>query len=193
MPINLVEASFTQIAKIPGAVVQNINIQSCNNPTFTPSGENLLAETAPQPPACDKQGPTQCTTGTGRAAKVSTPVSATPKTTDTTKAVSSSTRAVARVGSATTVAPTASTASTAPSASSVPTTCDPASGTCPEAAAASTTSAPSQTALFATPATLPATSGWSSTQTLIVVVLLVLLVVILGPGLLSRRLKRREP
>ena len=47
MPINLVEASFNQIAKIPGADVQNINIQSCNNPTFTPAGANLLAETAP--------------------------------------------------------------------------------------------------------------------------------------------------
>ena len=65
MPINLVQASFAQIAKIPGAQVQNINIQSCNNPTFTPSGANLLAQTAPYPPACDKQGPTQCTTGTG--------------------------------------------------------------------------------------------------------------------------------
>ena len=33
----------------PGPDVQNINIQSCNNPTFTPNGTNLLAETAPQP------------------------------------------------------------------------------------------------------------------------------------------------
>ena len=53
-------------AKIPGADVQNINVQSCNNPTFTPSGFNLLAETAPYPPACDKQGPIQCTSGSGR-------------------------------------------------------------------------------------------------------------------------------
>ncbi len=36
---------------------------------------NLLAQTAPYPPACDKQGPTQCTTGTGGAAAVATPVS----------------------------------------------------------------------------------------------------------------------
>ncbi len=67
MPINLVEASFAQITQIPGAQTQNINIQSCNNPTFTPSGANLLAETAPYPPACDKQGPTQCINGTGGA------------------------------------------------------------------------------------------------------------------------------
>jgi phosphate transport system substrate-binding protein len=67
MPINLVQASFAQITKIPGAVVQNISISSCDNPTFSSSGANLLATTAPMPPACDKQGPTQCTTGTGGA------------------------------------------------------------------------------------------------------------------------------
>ena len=55
-------------ARSPGANVQSINIQCCNNPTFTPTGANLLAQTAPQPPACDKQGPTQCTNGTGGAA-----------------------------------------------------------------------------------------------------------------------------
>jgi phosphate transport system substrate-binding protein len=65
MPINLVQASFDQIRKIPGAVVQNINIQSCNNPTFSPDGTNLLAKNAPFPPDCDKRGPIQCLTGTG--------------------------------------------------------------------------------------------------------------------------------
>jgi phosphate transport system substrate-binding protein len=67
MPANLVQASFDQIKKIPGAVVQNISIQTCNNPTFSPSSPNLLADTAPMPPACDKQGATQCATGTGGA------------------------------------------------------------------------------------------------------------------------------
>jgi len=71
MPVNLVQASFDQIRKIPGAVVQNIAITTCNNPTFSSDGTNLLAKTAPLPPACDKQGPTQCTTGTGGAASVS--------------------------------------------------------------------------------------------------------------------------
>jgi hypothetical protein len=65
MPINLVQGSFDQIRKIPGAVVQNINIQSCNNPTFSPDGTNLLAKNAPFPPDCDKRGPIQCLTGTG--------------------------------------------------------------------------------------------------------------------------------
>jgi phosphate transport system substrate-binding protein len=72
MPVNLVQASFDQIKKIPGAVVQNISIQSCNNPTFSPTSPNLLAQTAPQPQGCDKQGPTQCSSGTGGASKTST-------------------------------------------------------------------------------------------------------------------------
>lgn len=64
MPVNLVQDAFQQITKIPGAVAQNINIQSCNNPTFTTSGTNLLATQDPMPPACAKQGPTQCAAGT---------------------------------------------------------------------------------------------------------------------------------
>ena len=74
LPVNLVTSSFEQIAKIPGAEVQNINVQQCDNPTFSPSGENLLAQRAPQPQACDKQGPTQCATGTGGVKAVETPV-----------------------------------------------------------------------------------------------------------------------
>ncbi|MFC5909661.1 phosphate ABC transporter substrate-binding protein PstS [Streptacidiphilus monticola] len=67
LPINLVQAGFEQIRKIPGVVAQNINIQGCNNPTFSASGVNKLATDAPQPAACDKQGSTQCTTPTGGA------------------------------------------------------------------------------------------------------------------------------
>ncbi|MBA8808538.1 phosphate ABC transporter substrate-binding protein PstS [Promicromonospora sukumoe] len=65
LPINLVKAGQTQIQKIPGGdpVIKGIN--DCNNPTFSPDGTNRLAEEAPYPPACDKQGPTQCSTGTG--------------------------------------------------------------------------------------------------------------------------------
>lgn len=67
LPINLVEAGLAQVRKIPGGEVQSISIQSCKNPTFSPDGGNRLAETAPMPQACDKQGPTQCATGTGGA------------------------------------------------------------------------------------------------------------------------------
>lgn len=66
LPINLVQAGFDQIKRIPGAVVENINIAKCNNPTFSADGTNTLAKTAPQPEACDAKGPTQC--GTAAAA-----------------------------------------------------------------------------------------------------------------------------
>ena len=74
LPINLVTASFDQIAKIPGVDTQSINIKDCNNPTFSTSGENTIAANAPQPQECDKQGPSQCATGTGGLQKVETPV-----------------------------------------------------------------------------------------------------------------------
>ena len=79
MPINLVKASFDQIKKIPGAVVQNINIQQCKNPTFSADGTNTLAKTAPQPQGCDKTGgASQCPDGTGGMKNVPTPVKPDP-------------------------------------------------------------------------------------------------------------------
>lgn len=65
LPINLVQAGFDQIRRIPGVQTQNINIKNCNNPTFTTTGQNKLAQTAPYPAACDKKGAAPCTTGTG--------------------------------------------------------------------------------------------------------------------------------
>lgn len=68
LPMNLVLAGFDQIARIPGSSGTAPNINSCNNPTFKPGdspSSNQLALTAPQPAACDKQGSTQCATGTG--------------------------------------------------------------------------------------------------------------------------------
>ena len=77
MPINLVQASFDQIRKIPGVVVQNIDITSCNNPTFSPDGSNLLADNAPQPQPCDQKGIYQCPDGTAGQANVPTAISIT--------------------------------------------------------------------------------------------------------------------
>jgi ABC-type phosphate transport system substrate-binding protein len=65
LPINLVEAGFAQLQKIPGASVPTTTsaiLASCNNPTFSPDGTNTLANTDPMPAACDQQGPMQCTT-----------------------------------------------------------------------------------------------------------------------------------
>ncbi|MGW1004838.1 phosphate ABC transporter substrate-binding protein PstS [Streptomyces sp. NPDC002520] len=67
LPINLVQAGFDQIRRIPGVQAQNINIRRCNNPTFTTSGRNRLAETAPYPKPCDRKGAPPCTTGSGGA------------------------------------------------------------------------------------------------------------------------------
>src|SRR5215469_14430500 len=76
LPINLVEAGFQQLQKIPGNQVPTqttAQIKNCHNPTFSTNGTNTLAAHDPYPQACDKQGPTQCTTGTG-GAKTPTPV-----------------------------------------------------------------------------------------------------------------------
>jgi phosphate ABC transporter phosphate-binding protein len=74
LPINLVEAGFDQLRKIPGANIPNIDVSTCNNPTFSANGTNTLAQKDPFPQACDKRGPTQCVTGTGGAANQSTAV-----------------------------------------------------------------------------------------------------------------------
>ncbi len=72
LPINLAEAGLAQVLKIPGGDDTNVNIKSCNNPTFAADGSNKLADTAAQPQACDKAGLAhQCLTGTG-GAKAST-------------------------------------------------------------------------------------------------------------------------
>jgi len=67
LPINLVKAGVAQLQRIPGNTVATATdafIQNCHNPTFSTDGTNTLADTDPQPPACDKQGATMCTTST---------------------------------------------------------------------------------------------------------------------------------
>jgi phosphate transport system substrate-binding protein len=70
LPMNLVMAGSDQIKRIPGAGNTGIDTAKCNNPTFkagdSPS-KNQLALTAPYPADCDKQGTSQCTTGTAGA------------------------------------------------------------------------------------------------------------------------------
>jgi phosphate transport system substrate-binding protein len=70
LPMNLVIAGMAQIGRIPDTGGTNVDINSCHNPTFNPGDSpetNQLAITAPHPAACDQQGPTQCTGGTGGA------------------------------------------------------------------------------------------------------------------------------
>jgi phosphate ABC transporter phosphate-binding protein len=72
LPINLVQAGLDQVRRIPGVEAQKVDIAKCNNPTFSPSGENLLIKNAPYPSECDKLGATQCEDGTGGAKKKKT-------------------------------------------------------------------------------------------------------------------------
>lgn len=69
LPMNLVQAGSKVLETIPGTEGA-VDFNTCNNPTFKPGdspGNNQLAATAPNPPDCDKQGPTQCVEGTGGA------------------------------------------------------------------------------------------------------------------------------
>jgi phosphate transport system substrate-binding protein len=67
LPINLVQASFDQTAKLkaadPAVDLTSRNVTTCHNPTFIAGQptKNHLAEIAPQPPACDKAGAGPCT------------------------------------------------------------------------------------------------------------------------------------
>ena len=71
LPLNLVQAGFTQIAKLkqadPKVNLTNRNVTTCHNPTFVAGhlSENHLAQIAPMPAACDKQGAGPCGTDTG--------------------------------------------------------------------------------------------------------------------------------
>ena len=72
LPVNLASAGLEQIQKIPGGDPINKTVATCNNPTFSADGTNKLANDAPQPQECDKQGSDQCLTGTGGASDVPT-------------------------------------------------------------------------------------------------------------------------
>jgi phosphate ABC transporter phosphate-binding protein len=65
LPINLVKAGLEQVKKIPGVSAKDKDVAKCNNPTFSPDGTNLLAKTAPMPPAADKKGYTGTDPGAG--------------------------------------------------------------------------------------------------------------------------------
>jgi phosphate ABC transporter phosphate-binding protein len=62
LPLNLVQAGFDQIAKVPNAASPGHNPTTCNNPTFDPKNpkDNKLAEIAPMPQSCDKIGAGPC-------------------------------------------------------------------------------------------------------------------------------------
>lgn len=220
MPINLVEASFDQIRKIPGVVVQDINISSCKNPTFSPDGTNLLAANAKMPEECDKQGATQCTTGTGGVKGVATAVSGggggggatnagaapaagaqpgAPAAAGTTPSAAGGPAAnQARVtGKAGAPGTGGTTGAPATTSGTSPAVCDPDTGGCTEVALSlDGTSADSDAGAAgqaqASPTLLRASSGWSGTQTLMVLVLALTLLLVLAPAAAWRSLSPKE-
>ena len=71
LPINLVQASFAQTAKLhtadPWVNLTSENVANCHNPTFV-AGQptrNYLAEIAPKPPLCAKVGQGPCSGSQG--------------------------------------------------------------------------------------------------------------------------------
>lgn len=210
MPINLVEASFEQIRKIPGVVVQDIDIKTCKNPTFSPDGTNVLAQNAKMPEECDKQGPTQCAAGTGGVKGVATPVNtgggggaapapaSTPGPAGTAPAAANGASprsgvVVAGKAGGGAGGPVGTPVGQAPTASAP---CDADTGSCPPVAGVDgSTAANGGTGgdqALASSTVLRASSGWSGTQTLMVLVLCLVLAVVLAPAAVWRSLADKE-
>jgi ABC-type phosphate transport system substrate-binding protein len=216
MPINLVQASFDQIRKIPGVVVQDINITSCKNPTFSPDGTNVLAKNAPMPPACDKQGGTQCSTGTGGLKAVVTAVNSPGASGGAGgggaagAGTGGATAGGAGAGGAGTGSPSApggqgaggaSGGTGAPADAGTGTAapaCDPDTGVCAssDGSGAGVGSGSVGTVAGAVPGVVTTTllagsSGWSSAQTLMVLVFVLTLALVLAPAAAWRHLAGR--
>ena len=186
LPVNLVKASLDQIKKIPGVVVENVDISKCNNPTFSPDGTNVLALNAPHPPPCDKQGPTQCATGTGGLAKKSTPVKPGASGGGPSRAAGPGGRGAAGAGAG---AASGSTGAAGAAGSTGAAACDPTLGSCDAGANGGGGSDNSgDLAVGGQAATvLPGAKGWGSSQTLMVfITLLVLALLILPPAVWQR-------
>jgi phosphate transport system substrate-binding protein len=187
MPINLVQASFDQIRKIPGVVVQDINITSCKNPTFSPDGANLLAKNAPQPAACDKKGPVQCATGTGGLKGTVTVVigpSASPAASGSGSATGS--------GDATGSGSGAGAGTATDAGVTADTTCDPDTGVCTSGSGGDGSTPGGVVEGAVTTTLLSGSSGWSSAQTLMALVFLLVLALVFLPAAAWRHLSRAD-
>ena len=205
MPINLVEASFEQIRKIPGVEVQNINIASCKNPTFSADGTNLLADNAPVPQECDKKGANQCATGTGGLKKVVTPVKPAASGGQGTTGGTGSTGGTGATGGTGGTGGTGTTGGTGATGGTGGTggtgtateICDPDTGICQTVAGDTTggdggSATSGGEAAAASPTLLTASSGWSSSQTLVALVLVLTIGLLAAPALFWRRMSQDD-
>jgi phosphate ABC transporter phosphate-binding protein len=186
LPINLVEAGFAQLQKIPGASVPTATtaiIKSCDNPTFSTTGANLLAENDPQPQPCDKKGPTQCTSGTGG---TRTPTPGNPGTGGTTTAPTGT--ATASSGGATPITGASPIAGGTPIAAQAQ--CDPDSGICDTAAPAADASGAQQ--VPGIPVSASTALGGGMRTTLMVLAAVILVGLCLVPPLIGQSVGGRR-
>jgi hypothetical protein len=190
LPINLVEAGFQQLQQIPGNQVPTTTtaqIQNCHNPTFSTNGTNTLADTDPNPPACDKQGPTQCSTATG-GAKTPTPVNPSASASSSTSTGTSAT-ASSSTGTGSSASTGAGTATgTGSLSNAVAQGCNPDAGTC-----AATTTGGQATTLNGIPVSAPASIGDSLQVALMGLAGALLVGLILAPPLIAQASRRRRP
>ncbi|MFI6931996.1 phosphate ABC transporter substrate-binding protein PstS [Streptomyces sp. NPDC050287] len=191
LPINLVQAGFDQIRRIPGVRAQNINIRNCNNPTFTTDGRNRLAETAPYPTACDKKGAAPCTTGSGGARSAGSAGSngGSGATSGGSTGGGSGTPGGSTGGGTTTAGP-GSGSGTQPSVDpDTGQTLSP-GGTSGSASGGGTTA--DGTVALAQPVAVAGRTGWTGAQTLMLLAAFLVLGLILLPSLVSRVLSDRR-
>ncbi|WP_405880141.1 substrate-binding domain-containing protein [Streptomyces sp. NBC_01136] len=187
LPINLVQAGFDQIRRIPGVQAKNINIKGCNNPTFSSDGRNKLAETAPYPAACDKQGAAACNTGSGGAKAGSGSGGSSGSTSGGATTSGGSTGGTTGGGSA---------GGSAASGGSGQPSVDPDTGqtVAPGGTGAATGgsgTAVDGTVALAQPIAVAGKSGWTSTQTLMLLAAALVLGLLLLPSLVSRAMAGR--
>lgn len=203
LPINLVRAGLTQVARIPGVARESLDPKTCNNPTFSADGTNTLAKTAPYPLACDKQGPTQCGTGTAGAAGTPTRPSAGGGTTGGSRNTGGTnaggtggtggTGSTGGTGGTGTARPTGAArpgATARPSAGAV----DPATGAVIDPATGATASGGGQDgeAASAVPVDLAADSG-PNKPVLSGLAIALLIGLVVGPPLTAQVIRRRGP
>jgi phosphate ABC transporter phosphate-binding protein len=191
LPINLVEAGFQQLQKIPGNQVPaqtTDQIKNCHNPTFSTNGTNTLAASDPYPQACDKAGNLQCTTGTG-GAKTPTPV----KSSASAPTTSTSTGSTGSPGTSTSAGATSGTSTstgtgTGTPGSTVAQGCSLDSGSCGSAAQSQ---AAAQT-INGVPVAAPVSLGDALQVVLMGLAAALLVGLILTPPLIAQASRRRR-
>lgn len=190
LPINLVKAGLAQVKEIPGVETKSINISSCNNPTFSKSGENTLAKNAAMPSACDKKGASaQCSNGTGGASGTTgagTSSTGSGKTSSTGSGTSGGTSTgTSGTGSGTTTGGSTTDGTTTSGGQVLgatdgggPVTCDADTGVCQN--------------VVAEPVSVDDDSGWGRNQTAALIAVALVLALILVPPMIARTVRARR-